>query len=111
MERLKLVRFGRVAGRLSKEEISKLYEFCKSRDILNGKENGAYIFDARPGAIHWLDKETRRIYSSLYFDMSTGEVRLQSGTFEETDKEKNWDEKTATEKWNELIEKIMEKLK
>jgi hypothetical protein len=110
--KLKPIRFGKTAGKLTSTEWRKLYIFCKRFDVVEGRVGqyvvdgrvGHYIFDVRHLAIHWLDSKTKHICSTLYWDPSTGEVRLQEGTF----KDVSWDVSTATRRWNELIQTAQE---
>ncbi len=91
-------------GRLEREEIKRLCSFCKTFDIANINDpEPEYVFDVRPEAIHWLDKKTKMICSSLYCNSVKGDLKIEFGDSEE------WkDRDFALGKWNELINVALE---
>lgn len=90
---------GRLAGKgkLEKDEIKRLFDFCRTFDMTNAKSDSQYLFDVRSGAIHWLDKGTKTICSSLYCDHLRGHVKIQLGDAKE------WTHERAFQKWLEVI--------
>jgi len=92
-------------GKLEKEEVRRLFSFCKTFDISNLTDaDSAYVFDVRPEAIHWLDKKDKTICSSLYCDTAKGDLKIELGDSEE------WmDKDFALGKWNELIDVVLKK--
>ncbi|HLC58959.1 MAG TPA: hypothetical protein VJH34_00365 [archaeon] len=95
---------GRLVGRakLKIDDIGKLLNFCRQFDI--GNENtGEYVFDVRSGVVHWLDKETKSICSSMYCDILKGDVKIERGDL-------NWTDDEAVKKWEEIIVKALEKI-
>lgn len=84
-------------GKLEKEEIKRLFDFCRTFDLTNADSDSEYLFDVRSGAIHWLDRSTKNICSSLYCDHLRGQVKIQLGDVKE------WTRERAFQKWLEVI--------
>ena len=99
MVEIKAVDKGRVVGqsRLQKGDLKKVFDFCKSFDISMSGDDSEFLFDVRSGVIHWLDKQTKEICSSLYLDEANGTIRIEMG-------DANWSGSTALEKWKEVLE-------
>lgn len=89
-------------GKLTQMEVKNLFEFCRNFDIANIQEDPEYIFDVRGGVIHWLDRNTKDICSSLYFDLTKGDVKI------EVTKASVWNKSIAFERWYEIISKAQQ---
>ncbi len=92
-------------GKLEKHEIKRLFDFCRSFDISAVNEASTpYMFDVRSAVIHWLEKETKTICSSLYCDQAKGIIKIELGDVED------WTHDVALEQWTEVINTALEAL-
>jgi hypothetical protein len=90
-------------GKLSKDEVKNVFDFCRNFDLSSTNEESDFVFDVRSGVIHWLDKENKEICSSLYFDLINGEVKI------EVAKDSEWNKSLAFEKWFDVISQAQKK--